>query len=82
MDQWFGTDNPARPETYTGIIKMLQNNSVPPLTASIIGFPDMIDIVNAEMDKVMLGTETAQEGMDNAAAQIEEAGVTLGLRGE
>lgn len=82
LNQWAAAGNPARPATYSGIIKMLLNNAVPPLTADIIGFPDMIDIVNTEMDEVMYGNKTAQQGMDDAAASIEAAGIVLGTRGK
>ena len=80
LDQWVGTDNPARPEGYDGIIKMLMNNSVAPLTGQIIGFPDLINLVNAAIDEIMYGNMTAQEAMDMVAQQVEEAGLELGLR--
>lgn len=80
LDQWVGTDNPARPEGYDGIIKMLMNNSVAPLTGQIIGFPDLINLVNAAIDEILYGNMTAQEAMDMVAQQVEESGLALGLR--
>ena len=80
LDQWVGTDNPARPEGYDGIIKMLMNNSAAPLTGQIIGFPDLINLVNAAIDEILYGNMTAQEAMDMVAQQVEEAGLELGLR--
>lgn len=80
LDQWCEAGNPARPEGYTGIIKMLMNNSVAPFTGEIVNFPDMIDIVNVEMDEVMYGNKTAQQAMDDAAAKIQTAGIALGIR--
>lgn len=77
---WAGEDNTARPYGYDGTIKMLMEYSQPPLTATIIGFSDMIDVVNAELDAVFNGKITAQEAMDNAAEKIEQAGYKLGLR--
>lgn len=81
LEQWAGEGNPARPEGYDGIIKMLMNNSVPPFTGTIVNFSDMIDIVNKEVDEVIYGNKTAQEGMDSAAEQIQTAGIELSIRG-
>ena len=80
LDQWAEEGNPARPEGYEGIIKMLLNNSVAPFTGTIKNFSDMIDIVNKEVDEIVYGNKTAQEGMDSAAEQIKTAGIELGLR--
>lgn len=80
LAQWVGEDNPARPEGYEGIIDMLINNSAAPLTGQIIGFPDLITLVDAGIEEVLYGNMTAQEAMDSVAAQIEEAGLELGLR--
>ncbi len=80
LDQWIGENNPARPSGYDGIIKMLMNNAHAPLTGDIINFPDMIDIVNIEVDELMYGNKTAQQAMDDAATKIESAGIELGLR--
>ena len=65
---------------YEGVIKMLLNNSAAPFTGTIKNFSDMIDIVNKEVDEIIYGNKTAQEGMDSAAEQIKTAGIELGLR--
>ena len=80
LDQWAEEGNPARPEGYEGVIKMLLNNSAAPFTGTIKNFSDMIDIVNKEVDEIIYGNKTAQEGMDSAAEQIKTAGIELGLR--
>lgn len=80
LAQWVGEDNPARPEGYEGIIDMLINYSAAPLTGQIIGFPDLITLVDAAIEEVLYGNMTAQEAMDSVAAQVEEAGLELGLR--
>lgn len=80
LDQWAEAGNPARPEGYDGIIKMLLNNSVAPFTGTIKNFSDMIDVVNKEIDEIVYGNKTAQEGMDSAAEQIKTAGIELALR--
>ena len=59
---------------------MLMNNSAAPLTGQIIGFPDLINLVNAAIDEILYGNMTAQEAMDMVAQQVEEAGLELGLR--
>ena len=80
LDQWAEEGNPARPEGYDGVIKMLLNNSAAPFTGTIKNFSDMIDIVNKEVDEIVYGNKTAQEGMDSAAEQIKTAGIELALR--
>lgn len=80
IDQWCGEGNPARPEGFEGVIEMLIENSVAPYTGEIIGFPDLINLVNAGVDEVLYGNMTAQEAMDMVAQQIEEAGLELGVR--
>ena len=80
LAQWVGEDNPARPEGYEGIIDMLINYSAAPLTGQIIGFPDLITLVDAAIEEVLYGNMTVQEAMDGVAAQVEEAGLELGLR--
>ena len=80
IDQWAEEGNPARPEGYDGVIKMLLNNSAAPFTGTIKNFSDMIDIVNKEVDEIVYGNKTAQEGMDSAAEQIKTAGIELALR--
>jgi len=52
-----------------------------PFTGTIVNFSDMIDIVNKEVDEVIYGNKTAQEGMDSAAEQIQTAGIELSIRG-
>lgn len=79
---WAAEDNPARPTGYEGVIEMLMNNTVPPYTGSIKNFPDMIDIVNVEVDYILSGEKTAQQAMDDAAAKIEQAGIKLGVRAQ
>ena len=59
---------------------MLLNNSVAPFTGTIKNFSDMIDVVNKEIDEIVYGNKTAQEGMDSAAEQIKTAGIELALR--
>lgn len=80
LAQWVGENNPARPEGYEGVIEMLIENSVAPFTGQIIGFPDLITLINAGIDEVLYGNMTAQEAMDKVAEQITEAGLTIGLR--
>ena len=80
LTQWVGEDNPARPEGYEGIIDMLINYSAAPLTGQIIGWPDMITLVDAAIEEVLYGNMSVQEAMDGVAADIEEAGIVLGLR--
>ena len=80
LAQWVGEDNPARPEGYEGIIDMLINYSAAPLTGQIIGWPDMITLVDAAIEEVLYGNMSVQEAMDGVAADIEEAGIVLGLR--
>lgn len=80
LAQWCGENNPARPEGYEGVIEMLIENSVTPYTGVIIGFPDLINLVNAGVDEVLYGNMTAQEAMDMVAQQIEEAGLEIGIR--
>ena len=41
---------------------------------------DLITLVDAGIEEVLYGNMTAQEAMDSVAAQIEEAGLELGLR--
>ena len=82
LAQWAAEDNPARPTGYAGVIEMLMNNTVPPYTGSIKNFPDMIDIVNVEVDYILSGEKTAQQAMDDAAAKIEQAGIHLGVRAQ
>lgn len=80
LAQWVGENNPARPEGYEGIIKMLMNNSVAPLTGQIIGFPDLITLINAAVDEIQYGNMTAQEAMDMVAQQVEDAKLEIKLR--
>ena len=80
LDQWVGADNPARPEGYDGVIDMLINNSVAPLTGQIIGFPDLINLINAAVDEALYGNMTAQEAMDQVAQQVIDGELKIGLR--
>ena len=80
LEQWVGENNPARPEGYEGIIKMLINNSVAPLTGQIIGFPDLINLVNPAIDEILYGNMTAQEAMDMVAQQVQDSGLEIRLR--
>lgn len=80
LDQWVGENNPARPEGYEGVIDMLINNSVAPLTGQIIGFPDLINLINAAVSEILYGNMTAQDAMDMVAEQITESGLKIGLR--
>lgn len=82
LAQWVGDNNPARPEGYEGIIKMLMNNSVAPLTGQIIGFPELINLINPAVDEILYGNMTAQEAMDMVAQQVKDANLQIGLRSE
>ena len=81
LAQWVGENNPARPEGYQGVIDMLINYSVAPLTGQIIGFPDLINLIDAGVSEVVYGNMTAQEAMDMVAQQVKDGELQIGLRG-
>ena len=80
VDQWCGENNPARPEGYQGVIDMLINNSVAPFTGQIIGFPDLINLIDSGVSEVLYGNMTAQEAMDMVAQQVKDGELNIGLR--
>ena len=80
LAQWVGENNPARPEGYQGVIDMLINYSVAPLTGQIIGFPDLINLIDAGVSEVIYGNMTAQEAMDMVAQQVKDGELKIGLR--
>ena len=80
LAQWVGEGNPARPEGYEGVIEMLLNNSVAPLTGQIIGFPDLINLIDAGVDEVLYGNMSAQEAMDMVAQQVIDGELNIGIR--
>ena len=80
LAQWVGENNPARPEGYQGVIDMLIDYSVAPLTGQIIGFPDLINLIDAGVDEVLYGNMTAQEAMDQVAQQVIDGELVIGLR--
>lgn len=62
LDQWAEEGNPARPEGYDGVIKMLLNNSAAAVHRHDQDFSDMIDIVNKEVDEIVYGNKTRPGG--------------------
>jgi multiple sugar transport system substrate-binding protein len=80
MDLWMGEGNPARPEPFDGVIEMLIDHSVAPLTGLIVGFPDLINLIDAGVSEVVYGNMTAQEAMDMVAQQVIDGELQIGLR--
>ena len=65
-------DNAGHPSGYkNAVLNQMLNNSVPGPTYYVMNFNRILDVVNPALDKVWLGTATAQQAMDSIAAQAQ-----------
>lgn len=71
LDQWT-KGLTSRPDGYVeGIVGMLLNYSVPTPTGTVKNFSRIIDVVNAALDKVWLGQQSAADAMKEAEAKVK-----------
>ncbi len=65
-------NNAGHPSGYkNAVLNQMLNNSVPGPTYYVMNYNKILDVVNPAMDKVWLGTTTAQAAMDSIAAQAQ-----------
>lgn len=69
------TNNKYHPPGYSGAIEAMLNHSVPTPTAYVKNFNRMMELVNPALDKVWLGTDTAENAMKSIESKVLEVGI-------